>query len=135
MNSTLRYCVRKIVSETTSFVLSLELAHGHSHWVFPNAQCMYRRKKAVGVEFEENELWAFLCGQSRLVKADSSVSGTYVLNSQSTSRISFNLDCSHLFQGSYVLISPSWGRHSKRKMWLLIPSLGRQPRPAVKQCA
>lgn len=126
MNSTLRYSVRKIVSETTCFVLSLELKDGHRHWVFPNAQWMDKREKAVGIEFGENDLWLFLCGQSSAAKADFSVSGRYISNYQGPSKLSFCLDDSPLLRGNYVLLSPSWGRHSKRKMWVLIPSSGRE---------
>ncbi|MDE0159894.1 MAG: hypothetical protein OXI02_06510 [Candidatus Dadabacteria bacterium] len=126
MNSTLRYSVRKIVSETTCFVLSLELKDGHRHWVFPNAEWMDKREKAIGIEFGENDLWAFLCGQCRSAKADFSVSGRYVSNYQGSSKLSFYLDDSPLLRGDYILLSPSWGRHSKRKMWVLIPSSGRE---------
>lgn len=126
MNSTLRYSVRKIVSETTCFVLSLELSDGHRHWVFPNAEWMDKREKAIGIEFEENDLWTFLCGQCCSAKADFSVSGRYVPSHEGLSKLSFNLDGSPLLWGNYVLLSPSWGRHSKRKMWLLIPSSGRE---------
>ena len=126
MNSTLRYSVRKTVSETTCFVLSLELTDGRRHWVFPNAGGMDKRQKAIGIEFEENDLWIFLREQSHLAKADFSVSGRYVLGREGTSKLSFCLDGSLLLQGNYVLLSPSWGRHSKRKMWLLIPSSGRE---------
>ncbi len=126
MNLTLRYSVRKIVSQTTCFVLSLELKEGRRHWVFPNAGWMDKRQKAVGIEFEENDLWAFLRGQCRSAKADFSVSGKYVSGREGPSRLSFRLDGPRLLQGNYVLLSPSWGRHSKRKMWLLIPSSGRE---------
>ncbi|MCY3825814.1 MAG: hypothetical protein OXG10_00300 [Candidatus Dadabacteria bacterium] len=126
MNSTLRYSARKIVSGTTCFVLSLELKDGRRHWVFPNAGWMDKRQKAMGIEFEENDLWAFLFRQSCSAKADFSVSGRYVLRRESSCRLSFRLDGPKLLQGSYVLLSPSWGRHSKRKMWLLIPSSGRE---------
>ena len=126
MNSTLRYSVRKIVSETTCFVLSLELKDGHRHWVFPNARWMDKREKAIGIEFEENDLWPFLCGQSSVAKADFFVSGRYVSSHEGSFRLSFNLDDSPLLWGNYVLLSPSWGRHSKRNMWVLIPSSGRE---------
>jgi hypothetical protein len=126
MNSTLRYSVRKIVSETTCFVLSLELKDGRRHWVFPNAGWMDKRQKAIGVEFGETDLWAFLLAQSHSAKADFSVSGKYVSGREGSSRLSFRLDGPALLQGNYVLLSPSWGRHSKRKMWLLIPSSGRE---------
>lgn len=126
MNSTLRYSVRKIVSETTCFVLSLELSDGHRHWVFPNAEWMDKREKAIGIEFEKDDLWAFLRRQCRSAKADFSVSGRYLSSHQSSSRLSFNLGGSPLLRGNYVLLSPSWGRHSKKKMWLLIPSSGRE---------
>jgi len=126
MNSTLRYSVRKIVSETTCFVLSLELKEGHRHWVFPNAGWTDKRQKAIGIEFEESDLWAFLRGQSRSAKADFSVSGRCVLSHQGLSKLSFCLDDSPLLKGNYVLLSPSWGRRSRRKMWLLIPASGRE---------
>ena len=126
MNSTLRYSVRKIVSETTCFVLSLELKDGYRHWVFPNAQWMDKREKAIGIEFEKNDLLAFLCEQCCSAKADFSVSGRCISNYQSPSKISFDLNDSPLLWGNYVLLSPSWGRHSKRKMWVLIPSSGRE---------
>ncbi len=126
MNSTPRFSVRKIVSETTCFVLSLELTDGYSHWVFQNAGWMDKRKKAVGIEFGENDLWPFLCGQSSATKADFFVSGRYVPSHESSFRLFFYLDALPLLRGSYVLLSPSWGRHSKRKMWLLIPSSGRE---------
>ena len=126
MNSTRRYSVRKIVSETTCFVLSLELADGHRHWVFPNAGWMDKRQKAVGIELEENDLWAFLCGQSCSAKTDFSVSGRYVSGYEGPAKLSFRLDDSPLLKGDYVLLSPSWGRHLRRKMWLLIPALGRK---------
>ncbi len=125
MNSTLRYSVRKIVSKTTCFVLSLELTDGYRHWVFPNARWMDKRKKAIGIEFEEDDLWPFLCGQSSAAKADFFVSGRYVSSHQGPSRLSFRLDASPILWDNYVLLSPSWGRHSKRKMWLLIPASGR----------
>ncbi len=126
MNSTLRYSVRKIVSETTCFVLSLELTDGHRHWVFPNAGWMDRRRRAIGIEFEENDLWTFLHGQSRSAKADFSVSGRYVSGREGPFKLSFRLDGSPLLHGNYVLLSPSWGRRSKRMMWLLIPASGRE---------
>lgn len=126
MNSTLRYSVRKIVSETTCFVLSLELKDGYRHWVFPNAEWMDKRKKAIGIEFEENDLWLFLRGQCCSAKADFFVSGSYVSSHEGPSRLSFRLDALPLLWGNYVLLSPSWGRHSERKMWLLIPSSGRE---------
>ena len=126
MNSTLRYSVRKIVSETTCFVLSLELKDGHRHWVFPNAGWVDKRQKAIGIEFEENDLWVFLCGQSCSAKADFSVSGKYVSEHEGPAKLSFRLDDSPMLQGNYVLLSPSWGRHSERKMWLLIPASGRK---------
>ena len=126
MNSTLRYSVRKIVSETTCFVLSLELSDGRRHWVFPNAEWMYKRKKAIGIEFEENDLWAFLRGQCCSARADFSVSGSYLPRHEDSSKLSFRLDDSPLLEGNYVLLSPSWGRHSERKMWLLIPVSGRE---------
>lgn len=126
MNSTLRYSVRKIVSETTCFVLSLEFKDGYRHWVFPNAEWMDKREKAIGVEFEENDIWPFLRGQCCSAKADFSVSGRYVLNYQGLSKLALRLDDSPLLWGNYVLLSPSWGRHSERKMWLLIPSSGRE---------
>lgn len=126
MNSTLRYSVRKIVSETTCFVLSLELKDGYRHWVFPNAEWMDKREKAIGVEFEENDIWLFLRGQCCSAKADFFVSGRYVSSHEGAYRLSFRLDGLPLLQGSYVLLSPSWGRHSKRKMWLLIPASGRE---------
>lgn len=123
---TLRYSVRKIVSETTCFVLSLELKDGRRHWVFSNAGWMDKRQKAIGMEFEENDLWAFLRGQSCSAKADFSVSGRYVSGHEGPYKLSFRLDDSPLLRGNYVLLSPSWGRHSKRKMWLLIPASGRE---------
>ena len=126
MNSTLRYSVRKIVSETTCFVLSLELKDGYRHWVFPNAEWMDKREKAIGIEFEENDIWPFLRGQCCSAKADFFVSGRYVSSHEGAYRLSFRLDGLPLLQGSYVLLSPSWGRHSKRKMWLLIPASGRE---------
>ena len=126
MNSTLRYSVRKIVSETTCFVLSLELTGGYRHWVFPNAGWIDKRQKALGIEFEENDLWVFLRGQSCSAKADFSVSGRYVSGYEGSAKLSFRLDDSPMLRGNYVLLSPSWGRHSKRKMWLLIPALGRK---------
>ena len=126
MNLTLRYSVRKIVSETTCFILSLELKDGRRHWVFPNAGWMNKRQKAIGIEFEENDLWAFLRGQCRSAKADFSVSGRYVSRHESSAKLSFYLDDSPLLKGSYVLLSPSWGRRSRRKMWLLIPASGRE---------
>jgi len=126
MNSILRYSVRKIVSETTCFVLSLEFTDGRRHWVFPNAGWMDKRQKAIGIEFGETDLWAFLRGQSHSAKADFSVSGRYVSGREGSSKLSFCLDDSLFLQGNYVLLSPSWGRHSKRKMWLLIPTSGRE---------
>ncbi len=126
MNSTLRYSVRKIVSETTCFVLSLELTGGYRHWVFPNAGWIDKRQKALGIEFEENDLWVFLRGQSCSAKADFSVSGRYVSGYEGSAKLSFRLDDSPMLRGNYVLLSPSWGRHSKRKMWLLIPALGKE---------
>ena len=125
MNSTLRYSVRKIVSETTCFVLSLELKDGHRHWVFANAEWMNKRKKAIGIEFEEDDIWLFLRGQCCSAKADFFVSGRYVSSYEAPSRLSFHLNALPLLWGNYVLLSPSWGRHSERKMWLLIPSSGR----------
>ena len=134
MNSTLRYSVRKIVSETTCFVLSLELTDGRRQWVFPNAEWMDKRQRAIGIEFEENDLWIFLREQSYSAKADYAVSGRYVLRREGPSRLSFRLDDSRSYsKGNYVLLSPSWGRrHSKRKMWLLIPSSGQGARSAEK---
>ena len=125
MNSTLRYSVRKIVSETTCFVLSLELRDGRRHLVFANAGWMDERKKAVGVELEEDDLWTFLRGQCRSARADFSVSGRYVPGHQGSAKLSFCLE-GPLLEGNYVLLSPSWGRHSKRRMWLLIPSSGKR---------
>ena len=125
MNSTLRYSVRKIVSETTCFVLSIELTDGCRHWVFPNAGWMSKRQKAIGIEFEENDLWAFLRVRSSRAKADFFVSGSCVLVYQRPSKLSFRLDNSPLLKGSYVMLSPGWGRHSEKKMWVLIPSSGR----------
>ncbi|MXW23019.1 MAG: hypothetical protein F4X55_05670 [Candidatus Dadabacteria bacterium] len=126
MNLTLRYSVRKIVSETTCFVLSLELSEGRRHWVFPNAGWMDKRQKAIGIEFEENDLWVFLRGQCCSAKADFSVSGRYVSRHEGSAKLSFYLDDSPLLEGNYVLLSPSWGRRSRRKMWLLIPASGRE---------
>ena len=126
MNLTLRYSVRKIVSETTCFILSLELSEGRRHWVFPNAGWMDKRQKAIGIEFEENDLWAFLRGQCYSAKADFSVSGRYVSRHEGPAKLSFYLDDSPLLEGNYVLLSPSWGRRSRRKMWLLIPASGRE---------
>ncbi|MCY4262642.1 MAG: hypothetical protein OXC97_04930 [Candidatus Dadabacteria bacterium] len=126
MNSTLRYSVRKIVSKSTCFVLSLELKHDRRHWVFPNAGWLDKRRKAIGIEFEEKELWTFLCAQSNSAKADFYFSGRYVSVYQGISKLSFRFEDSPLLNGSYVMLSPSWGRHSKRKMWVLIPSSGRE---------
>lgn len=127
MNSTLGYSVRKIVSETTCFVLSLEFAGGRRHWVFSNAGWMdQRRRKAIGIEFEENDFWTFLLGQSHSAKADFCVSGRYVSKREGPYKLSFRLDGSPLLWGNYVLLSPNWGRYSKRKMWLLIPSSGKE---------
>ncbi len=126
MNSTRRYSVKKIVSKTTCFVLSLELTNGYRHWVFSNAEWFDKRQKAIGIEFEKDDLWVLLCEQCCSAKNDFSVSGRYVLEHEGFHKLSFHLDCSPMLLGSYVLLSPGWGRHSSRKMWLLIPASQRK---------
>ena len=87
---------------------------------------MDKRQKALGIEFEEDDLWVFLCGQSCSAKADFSVSGKYVSGYEGPAKLSFCLDDSPMLQGNYVLLSPSWGRHSTRKMWFLTPASGKE---------
>lgn len=126
MNSTRRYSVRKIVSSSTCFVLRLELGDGPRLWVFPNAPWMDSRQKAIGMEVTRTDLADILGGFSRSLKADFCVSGTFVAGTRGRGKISFSLRGSPLLRGSYVLLCPSWGRRTRRKMWLLIPSSGKE---------
>ncbi len=125
MNSTRRYSVRKIISKTTCFVLSLDTKNGSRHWVFANAQWLEKRQTAVGIEFGESEI----CCARRLIStvptADFYASGIYTLFYQVENKLRFTLPKAPFLRGSYVLLCPSWGRRSTRKMWLLIPTQGK----------
>ncbi len=125
MNSTPRYSVRKIVSETICFVLSLETRDGLRHWVFANAHRMEKRKAAAGIEFGEDEIRRARRSIPVVSASDFCVSGIYALFYETGSKLRFTLPESPLLSGNYVLFCPSWGRRSARKMWLLIPTRGK----------
>ena len=126
MNSTRRYSVRRIVSSRTCFVLRLELGDGPRRWIFPNAPWMDRRQEAIGIEATETDIADALGGCSAFLKSDFCVSGTCVSETERRGKISFRVEDSPLLRGSYVLLCPSWGRRTSRKMWLLIPSSGKR---------
>lgn len=80
----------------------------------------------MGMEVTRAELADILGGFSRSLKADFCVSGTFVAGTRGRGKISFSLRDSPLLRGSYVLLCPSWGRRTRRKMWLLIPASGKE---------
>lgn len=129
------YRLYRADSEKPVFILSLSADSIRKCWIIPsNDHTDFRNFNRIAVELAVSEVIELESKgiaefNGMIISQDHLVEGSQVrINILRSDKIEFSLDdpdISYLY-GNYVLHVQSWGRHTCRKIWVLIPAKGKK---------
>ncbi len=112
-----KFFLYKKETEKPCFVLTI----GERGWIIPFLHPFETAKRRLAVEFSPDEAQAL---RPAVSNSDLIESGEVVVNSESGGRIDFTVNKSSgpLMGGNFVFVLPSWGRNTKRRLWIIVKS-------------
>lgn len=115
------YLVKKNSSKP-HFILLLQFNNTQKSWILPFTKPFKLGQKRIAVESDLKSIW--LKNIENLLK-DRNLefldSGSISVEFKSQKKIVFNADGKTVFKGKFILLIPSWGLWTTKKLWVLIP--------------
>jgi len=126
MNGTNRFIIHKHKTTNPHYDLRIEIEGILKSWIIPKTLPAEINEKRLAIEDEDQdpgivETKGVINDGYGIGEAELWDSGTYELREKGSSKIVFETQ-GVKFYGRFVLLLPSWGKLSKKRLWVLFAS-------------
>ena len=124
MNGTHRFLIQKHHTDHPHFDLKMEFGDSMKSWILPNRLPSGGSAKTIAIEmmdcaFNSDVFMAATDDKYGIGEAEIWDTGHYDIITIYNEKIEFNAKGAR-FKGRFVLIVPSWGRWTAKRLWMVI---------------